>query len=86
MGNIAVGSYYYIISRKHETPVIHLISFEAYTVLDVLRIPQLIDELFDKLTLSQEVIVNILPKVFNVNFLKVANVHTISDSNMCTSL
>ncbi|GEM_PF-1789304 len=85
-GDTAVGNYYYIISSKNETPVIHPISFEAYTVLDVLRMPQLIDELFAKLTFSQEIIVNILPKVFNINFLRGADVKTISDSNMCTNV
>lgn len=80
--DIAVGNYYYIISRKHEAPVILPISFDVYAVLDALRTPQLIDELFDKLTLSQEVIVNILPKVFNINFLRGADVHIIPDSDM----
>jgi hypothetical protein len=80
--DIAEGNYYYIISRKHETPVIHSLIFEEYVVLEQLRTPHPVDELLDKLTFSQEVIVNILPKVFNVNFLRGADVHTISDSNL----
>jgi hypothetical protein len=82
VGHIKSGAHYYIVYCKNEIPVIHSLSFEEYVILEQLRTPQLIDELFDKLTFSQEIIVNILPKVFNVNYLKVKDVSAISNSNM----
>lgn len=78
--------HYYIVWRDNSAPVIQSLCYEEYVILNRLRVPCSIDELFAKLTFCQEVFVNVLPKVFNINFIKVADVHTVSDSKMCTSL
>jgi len=65
---------YYIIYRRDSVPVIVPLTFFEFTALEHLRVPHTIGDLFDKLTFSQETFGNILPKIFNQNFLKVANV------------
>ena len=83
VGEIKNDTHYYAVYIKHETPVIQPLSSNEYRVLDVLRTPHQIDELLDKLTFCQETFVNLLPSVFTVNYLKVADVSIIHDSKMC---
>lgn len=83
IGHIDQGCYYYVVWSKDGVPILQPLSLEEYRVLDMLRSPQQIDELFDKLTFPKEIIVNILPKVFNQNFLKVSNDNSIDHSEMC---
>lgn len=79
---VETSQVYYLFRKKDEVPIIQSISQEEYKVLDFLRSPHRLGEIFDKLTFSKEVIV----KVFNINFLKVNNVSTIHHSEKCSAV
>jgi hypothetical protein len=86
VGSIESVCSYYLLRCKDGVPVIQSLSLEEYSVLETLRSPHLIDELFDKLTFSKEIIVNILPKVFNPKILKVTDGNSIYHSEMCSKV
>lgn len=75
---------YYILYRQNFMPMIVPLTHFEFTALAHLRIPHTVDELFDKLTFSKETFGNLLPKIFNPNFLKVANVVDSSITKMCS--
>lgn len=78
--------HYYIVWCDNRVPVIQSLCYEEYAILNQLKSPCLVGELFSKLTFCQENFVNSLHKVFKINFIKVADVHTVSGSKMCTSI
>jgi hypothetical protein len=84
VGQVERECFYYLLRSEDSIPIIQSVSQEEYLMLVVLRYPHLIGDLFDKLTFSKESIVNLLPKVFNLKFLKVNDGNSNSSSEMCS--
>jgi hypothetical protein len=84
VGHIKKDISYYLLRCNDGIPSIQLLHLEEYVMLDILRSPHSVGELFDKLIFSKEIIVNILLKLFNKTFLKVQNENSIYHSEMCS--
>lgn len=63
---------YYVVYSQEAVPIIFPLNPNEYAFLSLLQSPKCIDEIFDTLTISQEICINLISRLCNRNFLKKA--------------